>query len=156
MPTNMAFAPSCRRTRQPPSSKLCWKAVFHSNRQMPLAPFAALPVLAWLPHQGCDAVDQLQRREVLFVYLVPAEGLAQAGHCRRLACHHCYEIAFDFYVVLTQTVLKVLGAGIKRFSLNLSVCLPSNFACKRQKIWISNAAHHFVDSVKFSGFIICP
>ena len=43
---------------------------------MPLAPFAALPERAWLPHQGCDAIEQLQRREVQFVYLVPAEGLA--------------------------------------------------------------------------------
>ena len=152
----MAFAPSCRRTRQPPSSKLCWKAVFHLNRQMPLAPFAALPVLAWLPHQGCDAVDRLQRREVQFVYLVPAEGLARADHCRRLACHHGCEIAFDFYVVLTQTVPKVLRAGIKRFCLNLSVCLPSNFPCQRQKFGYPMRLITSLTASNFSEFIICP
>ena len=94
-------------------------------------------------HQGCDAVDQLQRREVLFVYLVPAEGLAQAGHCRRLACHHCYEISFDFYVVLTQLVPKVLRTGIKRFRPNLSVSLPKNFLCQRQIFRHLFFVHHF-------------
>jgi hypothetical protein len=100
-------------------------------------------VRAWLPHHACDAVDQLQRREVLFVYLVPAEGLARADHCRRLACHHCYEIAFDFYVVLTQPVPKVLRTGIKRSSPNLSVSLPKNFPRQRQIFRHLFFVHHF-------------